>query len=203
MYDAYISGPGSHTAGHTWVIRDGEYSRLFRSQSAMAYDSNRGVAILFGGTEDYSSFLADTWEFSLGAPASYTPFGGGCPGSRGVPQLAAQGNSLPRIGSTFTAQASNLPWTGLVFLFLGLSNTQYGTTPLPANLGFLGAPACNLLASGDEVYILPNALGSTSWSFPVPPYPGLTFSTPVLPMALGANNLGITGSNGARGVIGL
>lgn len=211
MLDGDTVGPSSQAPGHTWTLRNGTFQQLNlpwepmrRVKTAMAYDSARGVTVLFGGSPDgYQYHFADTWELTLGAPASYTPFGGGCPGSRGVPQLAAQGGSTPRIGTTFTAQATNLPWTGLAFLFLGLSNTSYSGTPLPANLGFLGAPACNLLCSGDEVYILPNALGSTSWSFTVPPYPGLSFYNQVLPLDPTANNLGLTLSNAARGVIGL
>jgi hypothetical protein len=35
-----------------------------RSGPAMAYDSDRGVAVLFGGTPDGSSFHCDTWEWS-------------------------------------------------------------------------------------------------------------------------------------------
>lgn len=215
MFDGSTYGQGSQTPGHTWTFRNGSFQRvqapiepMLRASTAMAYDSARGITVLFGGAGyipgwNYWIPFADTWELTLGAPASFTSFGGGCPGSRGVPQLTAQGNSLPRIGTTFTAQATNLPWTGLAFLFLGLSNTSYSGTPLPANLGFLGAPACNLLCSGDEVYILPNALGSTSWSFTVPPYPGLSFYNQVLPLDPTANSLGLTLSNAARGVIGL
>jgi hypothetical protein len=211
MLDSDVLGPTSQLPGHTWIFRNGSFQRLsvqgepmLRIKTAMAFDSARGVTVLFGGTGYIgNSYFSDTWELTLGAPASYTSFGGGCPGSRGVPQLTAQGTSLPRIGTTFTAQATNLPWTGLAFLFLGLSNTSYSGTPLPANLGFLGAPACNLLCSGDEVYILPNALGSTSWSFTVPPYPGLSFYNQVLPLDPTANSLGLTLSNAARGVIGL
>lgn len=210
MFDGNTYGQGSQNPGHTWTFRSGTYQRIhtpiepmLRAGTAMAYDSARGATVLFGGTGYSTPPFSDTWELTLGAPASYTSFGGGCPGSRGVPQLTAQGTSLPRIGTTFTAQATNLPWTGLAFLFLGLSNTSYSGTPLPANLGFLGAPACNLLCSGDEVYILPNALGSTSWSFTVPPYPGLSFYNQVLPLDPTANSLGLTLSNAARGVIGL
>lgn len=211
MFDGNTLGQGSQAPGHTWTIRNGTFQRIFstiepmlRLNTAMTYDSARGVTVLFGGRSNpFNSTFSDTWELTLGAPASYTPFGGGCPGSRGVPQLAAQGGSTPRIGATFTAQANNLPWTGLVFLYLGLSDTSYAGTPLPANLGFLGAPACNLLCSGDEVYILPNALGATSWSFQVPPYPGLSFYNQILALDPTANPLGLTLSNAARGVIGL
>lgn len=215
MIDGITQGPSAQLPGHTWTIRNGIFQRILspaepmlRRMTAMAFDPIRNVTILFGGSPD-SQFVSnpfpfsDTWELSLGAPASYTPYGSGCAGSRGIPQLTAQGTSVPRIGSQFTAQASNLPWTGPVFLFFGLSDASYAGTPLPANLGFLGAPNCNLLASGEDVIYLPNVLGSAVWSFQVPPLPGVRFYNQILPQDPFANPLGLTTSNAARGVIGL
>jgi WD40 repeat protein len=67
-----------------------------------------------------------------------------------VPNIAAASASLPRVGQTFQATITNLPLQGLAFVFLGLSNTSYGPTPLPLSLNFLGGTGCSVLASGDE-----------------------------------------------------
>ncbi len=168
----------------------------------MAFDPTRGVCVLFGGYNQ-GGYMADTWEFDLGPLASFTSYGVGCAGSRGVPNLAAQGTSQPRIGSTFTAQVTNLPWTGPAFLVLGLSNTTYGSTPLPIDLGFLGAPTCALRTSIDDIQGVVNILGSASWNWTVPPIPGASFFVQVLPIDPGVNALALTASNACHGVIGL
>lgn len=203
-----VGSPGSSQPFHTWTYGNGECLRLQppvapapRRAAAMAFDSQRGVAVLFGGVA--GTWHSDTWEFDLGPLASFTPYGAGCLGSRGVPLITAQGSSRPRSGATFTAQISNLPWTGPAFLFAGLSDTVYGITPLPFDLGVIGAPNCSVRASCEVLDVLVNVLGSATWSFTVPPVPGASFYVQVFPLDPGANALGVTASNGARGVIGL
>lgn len=209
MFDHdWNSFPGGFQPNHTWLVQNGQFTRLstpleptLREGSAMAFDSARGVCVLFGG---YNTFpMGDTWEFDLGPLASFTSYGTGCVGSHGIPNIAAQGASAPRIGSTFQAVISNLPWTGPAFLVLGLSNTTYSGSPLPIDLGFLGAPTCFLRTSIDDVQGLVNVLGAASWSWTVPPVPGASFYAQVLPFDPGINPLGLTASNGGHGVIGL
>ena len=117
--------------------------------------------------------------------------------------LPAQGTSLPRIGANFTASIGNLPWTGPALMLLGLSNTTYGGSPLPLDLGFLGAPTCLLRTSIDDVQVLNNVLGAATWSWTIPPVPGASFYAQVLPVDPTINGLGMTASNAAHGVIGL
>jgi hypothetical protein len=193
---------------HTWVYSNGVFSQIttpvepsLRANSAMAYDPVRGVHVLFGG--DNGNTIADTWEFDLGPLASFTPYGAGCAGSRGVPQLVAQTNSLPRIGQTFTARTSNLPWTGPALMLVGLSDTSYSGTPLPADLSMLNAPGCFLRTSIDDVQPLQNVLGTALWSFVIPPMPGATFFLQAVPFDPAANPLNLTFSNGGRAVVGL
>ncbi len=202
---------GSHAAlpNHTWIVANGAMTRLttpfepsFREQAAMAFDPVRGVCVLFGGSNNNWPF-GDTWEFNLGPLASFTPFGTGCVGSRGIPTLAAQAGSVPRIGTTFTANIGNLPWTGPAAMLLGLSNTSYGSSPLPLDLTFLGAPTCSLYTSIDAVENLTNVLGAAAWSWTVPPVPGASFYAQVVPLDPGVNALGATLSNAAHGIIGL
>ena len=148
------------------------------------------------------AFLADTWELQLPAPASYTQFGIGCAGSHGTPTLTASLGQTPRVGMPFQAVVTGLPLTGPAFVFLGLSNTSYGPTPLPLSLGFLGAPGCTLYCSGDDLNMIPNVLGTGLWQWNVPNVPGASFYTQAFAFDAAANPLGITSSNGATGVIG-
>jgi hypothetical protein len=193
---------------HTWTLSNGVTNRLttpiepsWRYESAMCFDSARGVCVLFGGSNTFP--MGDTWEFDLGFGPSYTTYGGGCPGIHGVPAIAAQTASLPRVGTAFNLQVNNLPFTGPVFLFLGLSDQSYFGYPLPLSLASIGAPNCSLLCSGDQLQVVSNVLGSAVWSFTVPPFPGGTFFNQAIALDASANALGLTTSNGGRGIIGM
>lgn len=207
--------PGSQTLGgnqphHTWTFSSGVGTQLTtqlapfaRQNAAMAFDSQRGVIVLFGGGAGSLGTLADTWEFDLGPVASFTPYGLGCSGSRGVPQVSAPLGSLPRIGTTFNVQVSNLPLTGPAFLGIGFSDASYGASPLPLDLTSLGAPGCQLLQSLDALLPLPNVLGSANWSFTVPAIPGGEFFVQAFPFDPPANAFGYTASNAGKAVLGL
>lgn len=196
------------TANHTWSIANGSCTQLFtpieparRQGACMTFDSGRGVCVLYGGSNAFP--MGDLWEFNLGYGPGYSTYGSGCSGSRGVPTIGPQNLSVPRVGQPFSLNATNLPLTGPVFLFLGLSDTNYGATPLPFGLAGIGAPACSILCSADAIYLLPNVLGSSIWSFPVPALPGATFFNQVFALDTAANVLGLTTSNAGRGMIGL
>jgi hypothetical protein len=195
---------------HTWAYASGGCTQLTTVQeptrrfvTAMSHDPVRGVHVLFGGSNGQGNGLADTWEFDLGPLAAFTPYGTGCTGSRGVPQLVAQTNSLPRIGQTFSTRTSNLPWTGPALMLLGVSDTNYSGTPLPVDLSMLNAPGCFLRTSIEDVQPLQNVLGTATWSFVIPPVPGATFYLQTVPFDPVANPLGLTFSNGGRAVVGL
>lgn len=198
---------------HTWTLRNGQGSRLGtpaeparRFLAAMTFDPVHSRFVLFGGTNNASApwlnELGDTWEFDLGAGAAYSTYGTGCAGSRGVPALAPQNNSLPRIGQTFELHVGNLPFTGPAFLFLGFSNTAYGPTPLPFGLAPLGAPGCSILASGDALLLLTNVLGNAAFLQPIPNVPGTVFFTQAFALDPTANALGVTSSNAGQATIG-
>jgi hypothetical protein len=213
MFDGVLNGQPNHT----WTLANGAVQSLAtpiqparRVGAAMAYDPVRQRTVLFGGAAVWIVTpaltqivpLGDTWEFQLGAGPSYTAYGAGCAGSRGVPALAASGTSLPRVGQPFAATVTNLPFTAPTFMFLGLSNTAYGPTPLPLSLGFLGAPGCSVLASGDDLSLVTNVLGVGLWQWTIPNAPGASFYNQAIVFDAAANPLGITVSNGAHGVIG-
>jgi len=165
-----------------------------------------GGAVIVGGTGSGNSSpqwpLGDTWEFDLGPSPSFTPYGTGCTGSRGVPNLAAQTNSVPRTGTTFSARTSNLPWTAPTFLLFGLSNTNSSGLPLPFDLGIAGAPGCSLLASIDDIQATNNVLGTAVWSLAVPTLPGASFYVQSVAFEASANSLGVVLSNAGHGTLG-
>ena len=211
MLDGVFNGQPNHT----WTYTNGVMQHLSspleparRFGAAMAYDPIRQRTVLFGGAAIWNApqnqflCLGDTWEFQLPAAASYTAFGSGCAGSHGVPTLAASSGQAPRVGQPFQAVVTGLPLTGLAFVFVGLSNTSYGPTPLPLSLGLLGAPGCTLYCSGDDLNVIPNVLGTGLWQWNVPNAPGAVFYTQAFAFDAAANALGITSSNGATGVIG-
>lgn len=107
------------------------------------------------------------------ALARVIPFGSGCAGTLGVPDLAPQGGSLPKTGGTFNVALSNLPANQRAYLILGLSNTVWFTTGLPMSLTPLGAAGCSLLVSGDFSIQVPNTTGTATLGIPIPPDPSL------------------------------
>ncbi len=185
----------------TLRIENGQVSEAFLTSypsyraDPIVWDTARNRFVLVGS-------LGDLWELQLGPGASYSSFGAGCLGTRGTPILAPQPGSTPRVATTFSLQATNLPIAGPVFLFLGSSDTLYGTTPLPLNLGAFGAPTCNLLVNVDSLFSGPNVLGTSVWSFPVPALPGSVFFVQAVVFDPPANTFGVTLSNAGRGVIG-
>jgi hypothetical protein len=185
----------------TFRYRNGNFTEQFltayppeSTSTVYVYDSNRDVFVAF--------LQGSIWELNLGPSAQFSTFGAGCLGSRSTPALAPQQGNLPRVGTNFTLQALNLPLAGPVFLAIGASDTLYGPTPLPLNLGPLGAPQCNLLIGIDNLYPTSNVLGAAAWTFPIPNIPGGIFFSQAVVFDPPANTFGLTLSNGGRGVIG-
>ncbi|MEQ1634828.1 MAG: kelch repeat-containing protein, partial [Planctomycetota bacterium] len=201
---------GSTSLYHTWQLSSSGWEQVVtraipgaRTRHAMVYVPLRNVTVLFGGQNQFSSPMGDTWELTLGTPASFTGYGTGCPGSRGVPQLFAINNDIPRTGSLFEAQVNNLPWNAPTFLLFGLSNTNSSGLPLPFDLSVAGAHGCTLLTSIDNIIPLTNVLGSAVWSLQIPHLPGASFYLQAVPFELSANALGVALSNGGHGLLGL
>jgi hypothetical protein len=207
---AYNQNTGTTSLYHTWQLSASGWDQVVttafpvaRQLHAMVYDPVRNVTVLFGGQNRFNSPMGDTWELTLGAPASFTGYGTGCPGSRGVPQLFAINNDIPRTGSLFETQINNLPWNAPTFLLFGLSNTNSAGLPLPFDLTVAGAPGCTLLTSIDNIIPLTNVLGSAVWSLQMPHLPGASFYLQAVPFELSANALGVALSNGGHGQLGL
>jgi hypothetical protein len=137
--------------------------------------------------------------------ATFGPYGSGCTGTVGVPQLAAQAGSRPIAGQTFAADLSNLPF-GIGLVGLGLSNTQSGALPLPFDLTPIGMTGCSLLAD-PAVFQVVTGVGTTApWTFAVPPAPtflGVVLYAQGFSLDPTTNAFGFTASNAGRLKIGL
>ncbi len=133
-----------------------------------------------------------------GNPGSFTTFGGGCAGSRGVPFLSVPWGTVPIAGRPLSVQINNIPLTGFAWMFLGLSNTTYGALPLPLNLGLIGMTNCILYVSGDSVFPVTNVIGTGLWTLTLPSFTtGITFYNQGIVFDPGANPLSLIVSNAA------
>ena len=138
--------------------------------------------------------------------ASFRSLGKGCGGRSGVPVMAA--SSRPKIGGNPTVTLSSLPAlaSSSTFMVFGLSNTRWNNTPLPLDLGFMGASGCKLLVSLD--FILPLGNGGNGGNAATLPIPqdtrliGVRFYLQAWATDPSANGAGIVMSNALEGQAG-
>jgi hypothetical protein len=189
--------------GGSWVPRVPTSSPDARSGSGMTFDSERRRMVLFGGSDGSTKILGDTWEYVIIA-GDYTTFGSGCAGSATPPSL--QSSSPPRIGTTFTLNVTNLRPPTLGVLVLGVSDKTWNGATLPLDLTFLGMKGCNLLVSWDAESVIALRTGTTwTWKASIPNnalFIGTTFFNQAWTLDSKANSLGISTSNGGKGVVG-
>ena len=131
----------------------------------------------------------------------------GCPGSAGVPSLAATNHDGPLLNSQFTMTFDGLPVnrTCLIFAFLGFDRDYLNGTPLPLDLSSIGAPGCMLYLDPDFDALLGNHLGHVEWSIYIPDLPalvGMRFFTQGLVLDPAANPLGASFTNACEARIG-
>jgi len=170
---------------------------------ALAYDSARGRTVLFGGSGGSQS--SDTWEYAPVDPASHAAFGNGCPGSAGVPALAADTGRLPWIGETFTIRLTNIPSSATAFAFFGVSRTAWSPLALPFALDPIGMPGCTLFVSGEVDLPLSVSGNAGTVSVPIPNDSALLggpFYNQAVVRDVAANVLGFTVSNACRAIMG-
>ncbi len=176
-----VSGSGAtHTeygdtwewGGNNWVLAStvGPSSRVHH---AMAYDSQRGRTVLFGGGS--STPLGDTWEWGAGnpsTPATAASFGAGC----GIPNLHLHPNpsARPIINSTAQVSMSNIP-SPIAFVAVGWNRSMIGPFALPFSLLGYGMPGCYLLHSAEAAAQPVSFTSQTNatFSLPLPNWSGL------------------------------
>lgn len=94
-----------------------------------------------------------------------TACGGGFAGADGVPAIGED---------QFAITLTGAPAATAAFAWIGASDQSWGPVPLPLDLGFLGAPGCDLLVSIDLTFgQLTSAIGAAVQSLPVPSNPAL------------------------------
>jgi hypothetical protein len=108
----------------------------------------------------------------VGQGASYGSFGAGCPGSLGVPTLAAIPGSRPVLGGSLNLIANNIAFNAAI-VATGFSATMSGPFPLPLNLTPFGLIGCTLYADPLFNTFLAGAGNSVSLTLVVPPDPNL------------------------------
>jgi len=186
--------------GTDWTPLQLAYDPLVRYGNTVVRDVARGQTLLFGGVR----FSAQNDLWALGPAAEESPFGAGCPGALGAPQVLPTANSSAVIGGVARADLVNLPLS-FAILTIGFSDTMAGSTPLPLSLAPYGMPGCDLLVSPDAILLVTGANQTASWQLPIPFAAAFVdFDLFVQALALDptANAAGATTSNGVRYRIG-
>jgi hypothetical protein len=93
----------------------------------------------------------------IALPAQTGPFGIACNTTALIPTLAI-GSGAPKIGTTFTLDATWLHPAPVVTFVIGVSRTRWGPLALPFQLQALGRPDCNLYVSGEVVVVVPSTI---------------------------------------------
>ena len=113
---------------------------------------------------------------------------------------------FPQIGGQFLVTLAQAKASTSAWLLFGASRTNWGSYPLPLDLGIIGAPGCPLLCTADVlVACSTNSAGSASFSVAVPMDFGLigaSFFNQYLIADRTANLLGVVVSNAGWGVAG-
>lgn len=151
-----------------WLARPGQLQAadLQRSDPATAFDPVHREIVMFGGRKPNYWRHADTWRLSAVEVATVIPFGLGCPGSAGVPSLAA-----PRpawIGNLLTMQLGQLPVAGTAVLVGGLGSSLVHSPGLPESLAPFGMPACQREVTTEAIAVMAIVNQQAACSLPVP-----------------------------------
>lgn len=148
-----------------------------------------------GGTFDQVNIRASTtagnWvipDLVVEVPATgFTPFGRGCAGAGGEPDLAEGAGSSQRIGMTTIASVTNLPaGSGGGAMVIGTQGRQlFPGVDLPFDLAIIGAPGCLLWT--DLTVVIPVTYGGGAFGFsvPIPNLPSLVGASVYMQAAIG------------------
>ncbi|MEZ5988159.1 MAG: hypothetical protein R3F30_03375 [Planctomycetota bacterium] len=132
-----------------------------------------------------------------------TPFGSGCKGSAGTPVL--EWRTLPTTGRSWVLGFEGAPAAQPMLLVWGASDTTWGPLNLPLSLAGFGASGCSLLVSVDVVGPASSGSGSGTLTIPIPASSalvGVTFHNQLVVADKGANQAGLTTSNGLTSKVG-
>ena len=136
---------------------------------------------------------------------SYTPFGAGCAGVVGVPELRAVAGSRPGLGLAFAQSILNVP-SNIAIASLGFSTSSSGGIPLPLELTVVGMPGCTMWIDPAQSTFLFTATTTATVSYVIPNDPfffGLPFFTQGWALDPAANAAGWIATDGGTALIGL
>jgi len=188
--------------GTTWRQLNAVYGGMYppRADFAMAHDYVQDRITAFGGVTATNFTLDETMQFG----AQFQPFGMGCVGTAGTPQLSL--GSLPVLGTTCTVHLDNLlPSMSFGVMAVGLSRQQWSLGSLPMLLTNLGMPNCRSYTSAELLVPIPASGGTATWSFDFPLVPqqlGDAYYLQGISIDPGVNAAWLTVSNAATLVVG-
>ena len=178
--------------GTNWSLRQNTGTPGARSSAGMGYDSWNQQCLLFGGS-DTSGPLVGTWSYGSPILASAVPFGVGCLGSINQPP-ALESPRRPWLGELFVSTITKVPPAAAAVALFGLSNTQWGSLPLPFDLRPIGMPGCYVYQSNN--LSIPFLAGVVAIGVPnSPELIGNMLHEQAVVVDPGANLLGLTTSN--------
>ena len=212
MFGGHRTSPPSPGAKQdTWMFDGKSWSEIKPSGSptarrlhAMAAEPTSLNLMLFGGSVGAGETqLLNLRNFSR---AGYETHLAGCKGSNGVPALGTLNCNQPFLTETLSIQVTGIPKAATVYLIFGLSNTVWGTNPLPMDWSFMGYTGCSLGVSLDAFFTMQT--NGTKATFPAAMVPnnarlvGVRFYNQAYVFDSKANPAGATLSNAITARIG-
>lgn len=193
-------------SGGTWEWNGANWAQQAssgpRRRGALAYDVLRERVV---AAETFNWDTMRTWEWFSPFQARYAPFGQGCAGTAGVPELSAVAGGRPWLGDVLQIELDRIPTGNTGALVTGASNTTWGGVRLPLDLTPFGFVGCRLWTSAEILLPAVSSQGVARWSLPIPANPALLgaeiFQQGLVIDPL-ANPAGIVVSNAVRATIG-
>lgn len=177
--------------------------------SAACYDSVRDEVVAFGG-QAQGGAIDETWLLTgvTSLPtATFSPYGVGCNGPVGVPDLQGVAGGLPRIGGVLRVEVTHLPASpfNLVFGVAGFSNQSWQGQSIPVSLASYGFTGCQAWVSSEVSEILQNSAGTASWAIGIPnavSFAGIGLYLQTAVLVPGFSPGGVAFSNAGHAMIG-
>jgi hypothetical protein len=207
---ANLAQPVALAAGQAfWVV----WGPINGAQASIQALSGPGAQVYRGSFDGGASWngpwQGDQWKFRIycGSPGHYEVFGAGCAGTtRTTPVLGFDG--IPTVGASMSILLDRAVPNDFALLIVGDSTTNSNGTPLPFDLGPLGAAGCLIQASVGATVFTPTdpATGQAVLNLNLPANAslfGLLFYNQWFVHDAAANALGFKVSNGGAGTVGL
>ncbi|MCR9248345.1 MAG: hypothetical protein NXI31_25230 [bacterium] len=157
--------------GTSWTYHEpGPTSLSTRHGHTLVFERSSNRHLIYGGTCN-SQTNAELWEAGLPVFWRWSPYGSGCIGSQGTPQLTVKNGSSAIIGQTLQLEISNVPTFGpfaSAFGVLGINRSLFLGQPIPFDLGFFQLPGCLAWTSSDFSFAASLPVnGISTWDFPL------------------------------------